>query len=112
MLPAFVLSFTDIVKADECKDGSVGLDCTASEAKITQNDPAVFIGTIIKALFTLLGVIILIFVLYGGYLWLVSAGNEEMIKKSKGILTNSVIGLIIVLGSFVIVDFLMKNIKS
>lgn len=102
MLPVFVL-------AVECD--KYGLNCTA-EGNFSNGDIAVFAGNIIKALLSLLGVIVLIFMVYGGYLWMASGGNEQMVKKSKDILFNTIIGLIIVIAAFAITDFIMKGITG
>lgn len=61
---------------------------------------------ILNASLSLLFLIVLGFLIYGGYFWMTSMGNEERIKKSKQILTASIIGLIIVLSSLSIVNFI------
>src|SRR3989344_7687855 len=105
-IPAF--SFAALAS---CPD-SVGLCDTAQSANLGNNDITVFVGNIIKAVLSILGAIILIFILYGGYLWLASGGNEQMITKAKGILTNAAIGLIIVLAAYSITTFIMRGITG
>ena len=89
-----------------------GLNTTAGEAKLIETDIAVFAGNIIRAVLGLLGILILIFILYGGYLWLVSGGNDQMVKKAKDILTSAFIGLIIVLAAMAITTFIMRGITG
>src|SRR3989338_7714377 len=60
---------------------------------------------IIDASLSLLFLVVLGFMIYGGYFWMTSMGNEEKIKKSKQILTASIVGLLIVLMSLSIVNF-------
>ena len=60
---------------------------------------------IIDASLSLLFLAVLGFMIYGGYFWMTSMGNEEKIKKSKQILTASIVGLLIVLMSLSIVNF-------
>lgn len=91
---------------------STGICETRSEVPTLGGDIAYFAGNIIKALLSLLGVIVLIFMVYGGYLWMASGGNEQMVKKSKDILFNTIIGLIIVIAAFAITDFIMKGITG
>lgn len=90
----------------------VGLDETAGEASLENTDIAVFVGGVIRAVLALLGVIVLIFMVYGGYLWMASGGNEQMVKKSKDILFNTIIGLIIVIAAFAITNFVVKGIHD
>lgn len=101
--PAFVLA--------EVKCDAVGLNCTA-EGNFSNADVSVFVGNIIKAMLALLGVIVLIFMVYGGYLWMMSGGNDQMVKKSKDILINAVIGLVIVLAAYAITTFVVSRIYS
>ena len=60
---------------------------------------------ILNASLDLLFLVVLGFLIYGGYFWMTSMGNEEKIKKSKQILTASIVGLLIVLMSLSIVNF-------
>src|SRR3989344_655721 len=62
---------------------STGICETRKEVPTLGGDIAFFAGNIIKALLSLLGVIVLIFMVYGGYLWMASGGNEQKGKKTK-----------------------------
>jgi len=88
-----------------------GLCETNTETGFNSNLPY-FIGNIIRAVLGLLGILILIFILYGGYLWLASGGNDQMVKKAKDILTSAFIGLIIVLAAMAITTFIMEGITG
>lgn len=93
------------------KDDWGGMKTTAQDgAGLKYIDIALFAGNIIRAVLSILGIIILIFILYGGYLWLASGGNEQMVKKAKDILTNAAIGLIIILAAFAITTFIVQGI--
>jgi len=77
------------------------------EQQLTQ-----MIARIINVLLSVLGVIFFVLVLYGGFLWMTSAGNEEKVKKAKTILTDSVIGLIILLAAYAISRFVIEALIS
>lgn len=62
---------------------------------------------ILNAALGLVFIIVFSFIVYGGYYWMMSAGNEEKIKKSKQILTASFIGLMIILGSLSITNIIV-----
>lgn len=56
-----------------------------------------------------LGVIICVLVIaFAGVLWILTPTNPENHSQAKQILTNAVIGLIIILAAWLIVDFVMK----
>jgi Type IV secretion system pilin len=60
------------------------------------------LGNVITAFLGLLGVIFLVLMLYGGYMWLIARGNEEKVNTAKDTIKNSIIGLIIVVASYAI----------
>ena len=60
------------------------------------------VGTLISAALSFLGVLFLLLTLYGGYLWMTSAGNDEQVSKAKKILTSAVIGLIIIVAAYAV----------
>ncbi|MBD3327874.1 PKD domain-containing protein [Candidatus Peregrinibacteria bacterium] len=55
-----------------------------------------------------LGLIAVIIVIYGGFLYVTAAGNEEQSGKGKKAITYAVIGIILILGSFAIVNTLLQ----
>ena len=60
------------------------------------------IASIVRYLFSFLGVIFVILIIYSGFLWMTASGDEEQITKAKDIMQSSVIGLVIILMSSVI----------
>lgn len=67
---------------------------------------------IIQWILGLLGIIGVAFVLYGGFLWLTSAGNEDKIERAKKVITAAVIGLVIVLLSWAIIQFAVRTLTN
>ncbi len=63
---------------------------------------------IVTAVFSLLGLIFLFLTLYAGFLWMTAMGDPKKVTKAKDILTQSVIGLIIVLLSYAISFFVVN----
>jgi len=57
-----------------------------------------------------LGVISLIVILIGGFKWMVSGGNEEKVAGARQMIVSGIIGLIIMLSSFAIVQFIVVNV--
>ena len=69
--------------------------------------PEVVIGRIVQGFIAFIGVIFGLFVIYGGYLWMTARGNEEQVKKSQGILRDSIIGFIIVIGAYALSSYVV-----
>jgi len=59
-----------------------------------------FVGTLINAVLSILGVIFIILTIISGIRWMTAAGNEEQVKKSKSAIKQSLIGLFIVVASW------------
>lgn len=60
---------------------------------------------ITNMLLGLIGSVALLFFVAGGIVFLISAGRPDMVTKGKAMITNSVIGIIIVFLSFTIINF-------
>ncbi|XOU93979.1 MAG: Ig-like domain-containing protein [Candidatus Kerfeldbacteria bacterium] len=56
-----------------------------------------------------LGLVAVIMMIYGGFIWMTAAGNEDKIAKAKKIITQAAIGLVIVLLSWAIVSFIVDT---
>lgn len=70
--------------------------------------PQRVISLIINTVLSLLGVLFVILVIYGGILWMIAGGNEESIKKAQNVIKRAVIGLVIVLLAYVISIFVIS----
>ena len=66
----------------------------------------------IQTVLSLLGVIFLILMIYGGFQWMTARGNEQQLEKAKNVITASVIGLIIVLSSYAISYFVVSKMSN
>lgn len=58
-----------------------------------------------KMILGLVGSLALLFFIYGGITFMMAGGKSETIDKGKKIITNAVIGVAIVLGAWIIVNF-------
>jgi len=65
-------------------------------------DMATIISLLIKTALGFLGVIFLVLTIMSGFKWMMAQGNEEDIKKAKGTIKNSIIGLVIVIAAYAI----------
>jgi len=61
------------------------------------------IYNVILALLTIAGALAVLFLIIGGFWYITSAGNEEQAEKGKSTLVNAIIGIIIIVLSFVII---------
>lgn len=65
------------------------------------------IAKLINIILSFLGVIFVILLIYSGFMWMTAGGNEAQVEKAKKIMIRAIIGVIIVLVSFVATWFVM-----
>ena len=73
---------------------------------------ASIIGRIINMAMGLLGLVFFILVVYGGIIWLTAGGNEQKAERAVKILTQSSLGLIIVIAAYIFTNVVVFRIIS
>ena len=66
------------------------------------------VGKAIGMFIAVLGVIFLGLMIYGGFIWMIARGEEVQVEKAKGIIKNSLVGIIIILAAYLIVFLFAK----
>ncbi len=66
------------------------------------------VNKIINAILTIIGAIALLVVIYGGFMWMTSAGNENLVAKGKSTLMWAAIALAIIFLAWMLVGFLFQ----
>ena len=89
-----------------------GLDYAADTGLSNTQDIRVTIAKIIRIVIGFLGIVAVGLIMYAGWVWMTSEGNEEKIEQAKKILKNAVIGLIIILSAFAIVSFIVNSLTG
>lgn len=85
-----------------------GIQMIEEPIGLPATDIRLIIANIIRIALGLIGIVLLVIIIYAGFLWMTAAGNEEQIGKAKKTLTNAVIGLAIILSAYAIVLFVMR----
>lgn len=89
-----------------------GLKSTADNAKLVSGDPATTVGKAISLVLALSSLILLIIVVYGGVMWMTAGGNKEQVSKSRSMIIEGVIGLIICLAAYALTSYVVLEITS
>ncbi|MBD3311355.1 MAG: hypothetical protein GF349_02560 [Candidatus Magasanikbacteria bacterium] len=66
------------------------------------------IGRAIKAVLQVMGSIALIMFIYGGVMWMTARGNAQRVDKAINTLVWSALGVVVILASYAIVDFVFE----
>ena len=98
--------------AAEC--AKAGLGTTAKTGGLGEKAPElpVIIGNIIYAALSLTGIIFVILIIYGGFLWMQARGNTEDVTKAKKIIESAIIGIILIGLAFAITTFVINRITE
>jgi hypothetical protein len=89
-----------------------GLGCTNGTPTITSlQDVIVIIGNLAQILLALAGGLAVIFIIVGAIFYIISAGDPGRIKRGKDILTNAIVGLLIILSAYAVVTFIAKGLN-
>jgi hypothetical protein len=72
-------------------------------------DLRVTVMQIIRVALGFLGILAIAIILYAGFVWMTSGGNEEKIETAKRTLRNAAIGLLLIFFSFAIVSFVINT---
>lgn len=82
--------------------------CCAGVVKLTNplgniTTPEQLIGTVIKGVLGLIGAVTLAMLVFGGFKWLTSAGNQEQVQSGTQTMLWAVIGLFLVFAAYLLV---------
>lgn len=72
----------------------------------------VIIGNIINVALGFLGIVLLFYLLYGGFTWMTAGGDSKKVDTAKQMITNAIIGLIIIVASFAISNFVLTSLVN
>jgi len=80
--------------------------CTGSACLLT------VIGNVINLILGFLGVVLLVMLLYAGFLWMTSGGDTKGVQAAKTMISNAVAGVIIVAVSYAITAFVLGQLGT
>jgi hypothetical protein len=78
----------------------------------TETDAVSIIGVIINAALGILGVVMVLLIIYAGYMYLTAQGDDDRVADAKKLIRNAVIGMIIIMLSYVIAGFVISNVTK
>jgi hypothetical protein len=76
-------------------------------AGLGEEDITVVIGRIIRAVLGFLGVVAVIIIIWGGFLWMTSGGDTDKVSKARKFIIMGIVGLAIVLAAYAIASFVI-----
>ncbi|MDF1497393.1 MAG: hypothetical protein P1P90_05035 [Patescibacteria group bacterium] len=81
---------------------SSGLKTAAGDLGKTEQTAPQIVGNLINSVLTLVGVLLLVYLIWAGFLWMTAGGDEGKVKQATTMIRNAIIGIFIIGLSFVI----------
>lgn len=118
ILPVLIVSFfsfTLFTQAETFSNINGFIDATGQAGGFnTGSDYTVVIGQIIKTALSIVGVIFVVLLGYGGFLWMTAetgAGRNQL-DKAKKVLIWAVLGLVLIVLAYAITSFVLTTVEN
>ncbi len=114
-LIVLIFSFLGVIIAANfalAADFGLGAVNNGLGGSLAATDPRVVAGRVIQIALSFLGAIAVLLIMYAGFLWTSSGGDEEKITRAKAILRNAIIGLVIILSAWGIATFIISQLMK
>ena len=90
---------------------SVGTSANAASLNTATSLPQM-VGKGVGVLLGVLGIAFVVMVVYAGFLYLTAQGEETNVKKAKKMLTQAVIGMVIVVSAYAISSYVIAALSN
>lgn len=87
-------------------------DLVQQGVRLGNRDLVTSVAGLINVALGFLGVVAVIIILYGGFIWMTSKGAPDKIQKAKLIIISAVIGLAIILSAYAISRFVVQSLYN
>lgn len=75
-------------------------------------DPRVLAAEVISILLGFLGIVAVVLIITAGFKWMTAGGDKGKIDEAKSLMTNAVIGLVIILSAWALSNFVINSALS
>jgi hypothetical protein len=114
MLALGLVAFVPAGDVSACSDGAIGqIGCGAKqvgESGGLGDSLITILDNVVNVLFFIIGFTAVAILVYGGVQYIISAGNASKVERAKSTILWAVIGLIICIASWAIVNFILMNV--
>ncbi|NCD01075.1 hypothetical protein EOL94_03215 [bacterium] len=105
-LPVFIIGVNNAHALD------TGLNEINDTIQLGSDDPRTIAARIINTAMMFLGLIAVVIILLGGFKWMTAGGSEDKVSEAKKLMGQGVIGLLIVLASWGIAQFVVNQLVN
>lgn len=109
-LPALLLPAAAFAQLSEAQDNLQGVGDVVGAG--TEQDLPTLIGNFINVFLSVLGIIFVVLIVYAGFLYMTAGGDDDGVKKAKKLLSQAIIGLVIIVAAYAISNFVIDSLVS
>jgi cytochrome bd-type quinol oxidase subunit 2 len=92
--------------------GEIGSQAYGEAGGAPQKNLQSIVASVIKVFLSLLGIIFVVLLIFAGFKYMTSAGDEEKIKEAVSQIRNSIIGILIVVAAYSITYFVTVKVVN
>lgn len=81
----------------------------AGEIGLGDQDIMTSINSIIRVILSFLGILAVIIILWGGFIWMTAMGDETKVDKAKTLIIAGIVGIVIILSAYAIAEFVISS---
>lgn len=104
--PAILPNNSQVAYADAKTQIQSGLKAAGGDTKDTSGT---LITSVINVMLFIIGVLSVIMIVYGGILYVISAGDSGRVSKAKNTIMYAIVGLVVALLAYAIVNFVITR---
>ena len=87
----------------------LGIFDFGNSLNLSQTDPRTIATNLINQALQFVAIILVIMILWGGFLYMLSGGDDEKTKKATGVIRNAIIGVVIILCAWAVARFALTS---
>jgi amino acid transporter len=111
-----ILSFSNIAAAynfgGDSDTSGINTLATGAGYNLTSTTPEEYIGKILLLVFSFIGLIFMVLVIYAGIQWMTAQGNTSQVSKAKDTLVKAIVGLVIIMAAYGITFLIVNTFQS
>lgn len=93
-------------------DFGINGDNSAENIGLGNRDLKDTVSQIIRIILSFLGILAVIIILWGGFVWMTALGDEGKVETAKKLIVAGIIGIVIILSAYAIATFVINNINN
>lgn len=78
---------------------------------VSTNQLPIIVGSLIGILLQLVGVLLLLYLIYAGFLWMTAGGDKGKVEKATTTIRNTIIGLVLIITAYSISGYILAQLS-